>query len=290
MSRSVFIANPLLALATTGFAMSLTISVSACQPTVTDNGSTGNTDTPVENQDWSCQSQTAPFAYSVCRINANVLAADEKGNTDYSLQLFWQQSDHQTPLLTFDNVLSTLSSSKKLAFAMNAGMYNEHYAPIGYTVIEGKQIRALNTKEGGGNFHLLPNGVMWWDKMGKVQITDTQAMQQQLNNGTAKPWFATQSGPMLVIDNEIHPKFNPEGTSIKFRNGAGVCDDGNIQFVNSDEPVSFYQFASLFKDNLGCPNALFLDGGIASALYAPTIDTHDKTEMGVMIGVIEHKH
>ena len=290
MSRSVFIANPLLALATTGFAMSLTISVSACQPTVTDNGSTGNTDTPVENQDWSCQSQTAPFAYSVCRINANVLAADEKGNTDYSLQLFWQQSDHQTPLLTFDNVLSTLSSSKKLAFAMNAGMYNEHYAPIGYTVIEGKQIRALNTKEGGGNFHLLPNGVMWWDKMGKVQITDTQAMQQQLNNGTAKPWFATQSGPMLVIDNEIHPKFNADGTSLKFRNGAGVCDDGNIQFVNSDEPVSFYQFATLFKDNLGCPNALFLDGGIASALYAPTIDTHDKTEMGVMIGVIEHKH
>jgi len=54
--------------------------------------------------------------------------------------------------------------------------------------------------------------------------------------------------------------------------------------------VSFYQFATLFKDDLNCPNALFLDGGIASALYAPTIDKHDKKEMGVMIGLIETKN
>ena len=50
--------------------------------------------------------------------------------------------------------------------------------------------------------------------------------------------------------------------------------------------MSFYQFAALFKNNLNCPNALFLDGGIASALYAPTISKHDKKEMGVMIGLV----
>ena len=85
-------------------------------------------------------------------------------------------------------------------------------------------------------------------------------------------------------------RFNPDSTSIKLRNGAGVCSDGSLQFVNSEEPVSFYQFATLFKDDLNCPNALFLDGGIASALYAPTIDKHDKKEMGVMIGLIETKN
>jgi len=172
---------------------------------------------------------------------------------------------------------------------MNAGMYNKRYAPIGYTVIDGEEILSLNLKEGGGNFHLLPNGVMWWDQSGNVEITESNALQQQREQGTAKPWFATQSGPMLVINDAIHPKFNPESTSLKFRNGAGVCTDGSIQFVNSDEPVNFYEFAALFKDKLNCPNALFLDGGIASALYAPSINRHDKKEMGVMIGVVKNK-
>jgi uncharacterized protein YigE (DUF2233 family) len=230
-----------------------------------------------------------PFTYSACRIDAQTLS-----DPRYSLQLFWQQADNSAnntqPLLTFDTLLATLPSEQTLNFAMNAGMYNENYAPIGYTVIEGKELRALNIKAGGGNFHLLPNGVMWWDKSGKVQITESNALDKQLKSGEAQPWYATQSGPMLVINNKIHPQFNPDSTSIKLRNGAGVCSDGSLQFVNSEEPVSFYQFATLFKDDLNCPNALFLDGGIASALYAPTIDKHDKKEMGVMIGLIETKN
>ena len=233
---------------------------------------------------WSCQTQDAPFSYSVCSIASQALI-----DGDYSLELFWQSSDSEQPLLTFDKLLTSLPTDKTLTFAMNAGMYNERYAPIGYTVIEGKEVRTLNLKEGGGNFHLLPNGVMWWDKSGKVQITETHALNEQLKNNDAKPWYATQSGPMLVINNEIHPQFNPDSTSLKLRNGAGVCSDGSIQFINSDEPVTFYQFAALFKDDLKCPNALFLDGGIASALYAPTIDKHDKKEMGVMIGLVENK-
>ena len=252
----------------------IAISISACQPTTSDTASASTA--------WSCETNNSPFTYSACQIDTAVLQTP-----DYSLQLFWQQTDDSQPLLTFDKLLTTLSPTRKLAFAMNAGMYNERYAPIGYTVIEGKEIRALNVKEGGGNFHLLPNGVIWWDKSGKVQITESKALESQLKDGQAKPWYASQSGPMLVIDNEIHPQFNPASKSAKFRNGVGVCSDGSLQFVNSDMPVTFYQFASLFKDNLGCPNALFLDGGIASALYAPSISRHDKKEMGVMIGVVE---
>lgn len=254
------------------------LSISACQPTSSDANMSST-------EDWSCQVQDSPFGYSACQIDAEILT--EKSDSPYSLQLFWQQTDGSDPLLTFDNLVDTLPAEKSLAFAMNAGMYNEHYAPIGYTVIEGKEIRALNTKEGGGNFHLLPNGVLWWDKDGKVQISESNALNAQLKSGQAQPWYATQSGPMLVIDGEIHPQFNPDSTSLKFRNGAGVCSDGSIQLVNSNEPVSFYQFASLFRDDLKCPNALFLDGGIASALYAPSIDKHDKKEMGVIIGVVD---
>ncbi|WP_201555302.1 phosphodiester glycosidase family protein [Psychrobacter sp. 72-O-c] len=255
----------------------LAVIISACQPSVTDTASSATSD-------WWCQTHNAPFAYSACRVDAKALATGR-----YSLQLFWQKSDSTQPLLTFDKLLTTLPPSQTLAFAMNAGMYNKRYAPIGYTVIDGEEILSLNLKEGGGNFHLLPNGVMWWDQSGNVQITESNALQQLREQGTAKPWFATQSGPMLVINDAIHPKFNPESTSLKFRNGAGVCTDGSIQFVNSDEPVNFYEFAVLFKDKLNCPNALFLDGGIASALYAPNINQHDKKEMGVMIGVVKNK-
>ena len=255
----------------------LTLGLSACQQTNPDAVSS-------DTDSWSCQTKDTPFTYNLCRVDATALASER-----YSLQLFWQSSDNNEPLLTFDALLAALPNNETLNFAMNAGMYNAHYAPIGYTVIEGKELKSLNTKEGGGNFHLLPNGVMWWDKVGNVQITESNALDEQLNNGDVQPWYATQSGPMLVINNEIHPQFKPDSTSLKIRNGAGVCSDDSIQFVNSDEPVTFYQFASLFKDNLSCPNALFLDGGIASALYAPSIDKQDKKEMGVMIGVVENK-
>lgn len=256
----------------------MTFAISACQPTDSNQADSDS------STDWSCQSHTAPFAYSACHIQSDLLT-DER----YSLQLFWQPSDSSTPLLTFDNLLNILPSPQSLKFAMNAGMYNENYAPIGYTVIKSEEIRALNLKEGGGNFHLLPNGVLWWDKSGKVQITESNALAKQLKDGSAQPWYATQSGPMLVINDAIHPQFNPDSSSAKIRNGIGVCSDGSLQFVNSEAPVTFYHFAALFKDELKCPNALFLDGGIASALYAPTIDKHDKKEMGVMIGLVENK-
>lgn len=247
--------------------------LSACQPF--------DADKPDKTaQVWSCTTQQTSIRYSACRIDSQALNSDQ-----YQLKLFWQ--DEHQPLLTFDKLIDTLPSTQSLTFAMNAGMYNEDYAPIGYTVIEGEEKRALNLKEGGGNFHLLPNGVLWWDKTGKLQITESQALDSLIKNDKAQPWYATQSGPMLVIDNEIHPKFNPDSQSMKFRNGVGVCSDGSIQLVNSEQPVSFYQFAELFKEELHCPNALFLDGGIASALYAPSIDKHDKKQMGVMIGVVD---
>lgn len=258
------------------YATLLALALSACNPL-------DSTETSSSNKDWSCQSFDKPFSYSACHIDADALMADK-----YSLQLFWQDENKQT-LLSFDKLISTLPNSQTLLFAMNAGMYNESYAPIGYTVIAAQEKRALNLKEGGGNFHLLPNGVMWWDKSGKVQITESHKLDEQIKSAQANPWYATQSGPMLVIDGVIHPEFNPNSSSLKFRNGAGVCSDGSLQFVNSDELVSFYQFAALFKDDLGCANALFLDGGIASALYAPSIDKDDKKDMGVIIGVVKTK-
>jgi uncharacterized protein YigE (DUF2233 family) len=38
-------------------------------------------------------------------------------------------------------------------------------------------------------------------------------------------------------------------------------------------------FACLFRDGLNCPNALFLDGGSAASLYAPSLNSHGTTPL-----------
>ncbi len=61
---------------------------------------------------------------------------------------------------------------------------------------------------------------------------------------------------------------------------------GEVVFVVSKRPVRFHDFATLFRDELDCPNALFLDGTISS-LYAPDINRHDRLfPMGPMIAVV----
>lgn len=223
-----------------------------------------------------CQKVIKPFAHTQCEFNPK--------DATQTLQLAWLYPNSNVIVLNFANLKKLISQqSRQLDFAMNAGMYDTHYAPIGYTVIDGKTYHGLNLKQGVGNFHLMPNGVFWWDNQG-YHVTESNAMSQLLANGT-KPLFATQSGPMLVINGQIHPSFDPNSTSYKLRNGVGVCQDGKVKFVISDVPVSFYQFAQVFKTQLQCDNALFLDGGRASALYSKDLQRQDPHYMGVMVMV-----
>lgn len=240
----------------------------ACQPT--QKHPTTATSSP------HCQTKTSPFRYSVC--------AFDKATLPHLLKLYWKKDDK--PFYTFTALAQHLDEQgQTLIFAMNAGMYDNDFAPIGHTIIEGQEIKSLNLKDGAGNFHLMPNGVFWWDKTG-FYVDSSSVMADKLNAGT-RPLYATQSGPMLVINGQIHPKFDPNSTSAKLRNGVGVdCTDDKARFIISDEPVRFYDFASVFKDDFGCQNALFLDGGIASALYAPEMGRKDDLNMGVMVAVI----
>lgn len=168
-----------------------------------------------------------------------------------------------------------------LAFAMNAGMYAPDFSPVGLYVEGGRQIRPANTAAGEGNFHMKPNGVFWVDGA-RAGVTETQ----RFLKSRARPAYATQSGPMLVIGGRINPHIHESGMSEKFRNGVCVIDGHVARFVISNQPVTFHQFAALFRDRLGCADALFLDGGTASALYAPSLGRHDRFHpMGPMIGV-----
>ena len=116
-----------------------------------------------------------------------------------------------------------------------------------------------------------------------MAATDTYA---RLNE---KPDFATQSGPMLVIDGKIHPRFSEGGTSYKRRNGVGVPDGHTAIFAISENAVNFHDFAKLFRDGLKCSNALFFDGTVSS-LYSPELGRNDGfAALGPMVGAVKVK-
>jgi len=167
-------------------------------------------------------------------------------------------------------------------FAMNGGMYQDDLSPVGLFVEEGIERRTISTAAGWGNFHLLPNGVFYIVD-GKTGVMATDAY---LKAGI-KPRFATQSGPMLVIDGQIHPKFLADSDSFKLRNGVGVDRDGRVYFVLSNAPVRFYDFATLFRDRLDCPNALFLDGSISSAQIPERGRIDSWFPLGPIIAVVD---
>ncbi|MCX8256073.1 hypothetical protein RHAL1_01655 [Beijerinckiaceae bacterium RH AL1] len=212
-------------------------------------------------------------AYTVCTVEA--------GRGD--LRLFLRDGTGR-PYATFAQLAAALAQEKQtLVFAMNAGMFEQDLSPVGLYVEGGAQRKAANTGDGPGNFHMKPNGVFWFGPHGAGVMETRAYLAAHLH-----PAFATQSGPMLVIDGAIHPKLQPDGTSEKIRNGVGVRDHGRtIVFAISRDPVSFYRFASLFRDALGCDNALFLDGTISS-LYAPGLGrTMQLLPVGPMIGLTE---
>ncbi len=172
-------------------------------------------------------------------------------------------------------------TGKALSFAMNGGMYHDDRRAVGYYVdVHGLQT-PLMTREGPGNFGLLPNGVFCVEN-GVATITESRSFKAAPKDCR----IATQSGPMLVIDGELHPKFLPDSASRKWRNAVGVAADSTVYFVISNGAVRFHGFATLFRDVLKTPNALFLDGTI-SRFHAPALGRSDSgAQMGPILGVI----
>lgn len=176
------------------------------------------------------------------------------------------------------------ASGQTLGFAMNAGMYHRDLSPVGLYVEDGVQASALVTSDGPGNFGLLPNGVFCIGAT--FRVIESRSFKDQ----TPDCRYATQSGPMLVIDGKLHPKILPGSDSTYIRNGVGVSKDGTrAVFAISNVPVNFDSFARLFRDDLGLSDALYFDGNI-SRLYAPGLDRHDGGfPMGPIIGTVVPK-
>lgn len=213
-------------------------------------------------------------SYVVCAFDAR----------DASIRLFLRDGNGEIYGGFSALVASLQSRGENLVFAMNAGMYGEDRLPVGLYIEAGKTAHAANTHPGRGNFHMKPNGVFWVDGA-RAGVTETSRFLKQGVHSS----YATQSGPMLVIGGRINPHIHDSGTSEKIRNGVCVADGHIVRFAISNGPVTFHEFAHLFRERLQCPDALFLDGSVSS-LYAPSVSRHDRfLPMGPIVGVVEKK-
>ena len=186
--------------------------------------------------------------------------ADPKKQT---IRLYYKDAAGQH-YRSLGNLKATLAKQgKQLLFAMNAGMYMEDNTPVGLFIEDHRTTRKLNTRNASGNFYLKPNGVFYITDKNKAAVCETNKFRA---NSRVK--YATQSGPMLLIDGVVHPKFTEGSSNITLRNGVGILPNGNVLFVITAFPVNLYEFAMYFKA-YGCKNALYLDGAISQA-YIPS--------------------
>lgn len=197
------------------------------------------------------------------------------------LQLFWK-NELGMRFKSIQNLKSHLESKGlSLTFAMNGGMFNKDFSPQGLFIQNNKRITPLDTSAGEGNFYLKPNGVFYItiDNVPSISTTDNF-----VDSGRVK--FATQSGPMLVVDGKIHPAFKEGSTNWNIRNGVGVLPNNKAVFAMSKTEINFYDFAKYFQE-LGCKNALYLDGYV-SRMYLPEKNwIQTDGNFGVMVGVTE---
>ena len=222
----------------------------------------------------ACNALTyADAPYIVCTFDT--------ATTDIRLFL---DDENGAPYGQFDTLNTALEEDgKTLLFAMNAGMYHADRSPVGLYIENGIELQSANTNDGPGNFHLKPNGVFYLGA-GEAGVMETEAFLAS----DLKPEYATQSGPMLVVDGAIHPVFNPDSTSRKRRNGVGVSEDGRrIIFAISDIPVTFHAFATIFRDELQTKNALFLDGNVSKIYTIDEARNEQGLDMGPIVAVME---
>lgn len=202
--------------------------------------------------------QNAPYTIEESRIISHVVDLNKQ-----QLDLYWKDKNGQH-YGSLGNLKTQLTQEKKkLVFAMNGGMYLKDQSPQGLYIEKGVLKKRVNRKKSTyGNFYMQPNGVFYLTKDNKAKVVTTSKFQP---NNNIK--YATQSGPMLLIEGKIHPKFKKGSSNLHIRNGVGILPNGNLLFAISKQKINFYDFATYFKQN-GCQNALYLDGFV-SKTYLP---------------------
>lgn len=200
------------------------------------------------------------------------------------LKLYWKNNNGE-PFRSFGILKKELEeNNKELVFAMNGGMFQKNLSPLGLFIEEGIIKHKINkVKDAEGNFYYQPNGIFILTENNKAVVCKTTDYEKYMDIK-----YATQSGPMLLIDDEINPIFTQGSKNLNIRNGVGILPDGSALFAISKRKVNFYDFASFFKKQ-GCKNALYLDGFVSECFLPSNNLNKTKGEFGVIIAETKSK-
>jgi uncharacterized protein YigE (DUF2233 family) len=215
------------------------------------------------------------------------------------LELHWR-NPAGNPFLNFRALEDYLKANGQRPVAlMNAGIFETNSRPLGLHIERGQILRRLNSRRSGyGNFYLQPNGVFFLEKSKtqagvKARLLSTLAFERAhpeiREQGRSQTVLeATQSGPMLVMDGRINSAFKSESPNRLIRNAIGVRTSSRVLLVLTQTPVNFFTLSRFLRDQLGCANALYLDGNI-SDLKVPGSDQNASSvsDFGGMIAVLE---
>lgn len=249
------------------------------------NSSTKKLSTDIKNQTTAATSILKEFsAQQVKYKNVTydlLIISDTK-----DIGFFWKENKSNKIINSLSNLVEYIEKSdKELLFAMNAGMFEVNQRPVGLYIEDGQELSPVNTdKNKKGNFYLFPNGIFLIEKDGTAKIIETEGYNKY--EGIIR--YATQSGPMLVINGKIHEKFKEDSPNLQIRNGVGI-NSKSIVFAISRQPVNFYAFAEMLKNEFKCENALYLDGTI-SEMYFPLLGKYESNnQLGPLIGIVKNK-
>jgi uncharacterized protein YigE (DUF2233 family) len=223
------------------------------------------------------------FKFNGTYFRSYVVSSDEKNN------VVRIHAAGQKGLKPLSYTWSSLKKKKPI-FIMNAGMYNGDGTPVGLFINEGKVEKKLDITNQAisDNFHLYPNGVFFIDKNGKFNVSSTPefALKYKEEDLTTLK-YATQSGPMLLINGNYHNAFVFQSQNKNIRNGIGIIDqtDSNkMVMLISDSPVNFYNFSTIFKYIFNCKNALYMDGAISKMYFRE--DNVESGDLGGNLGPV----
>ncbi|UKN03189.1 phosphodiester glycosidase family protein [Paracrocinitomix mangrovi] len=212
------------------------------------------------------------LSFLLCACSGNIQnEIPEGGILSYKVNLqeqdlnFYWKDEQGKFYKNFDNLKDKLNSEgKELVFAMNGGLYHSSLTPTGLYIENGEVLNNIERfKNGAGNFYMQPNGVFYITNANQpfIAVTDSFKLTDDIK-------YATQSGPMLLIDGDYNSQFTAESENVNRRNGVGILPNGDLLFAMSTYNINFFDFATYFK-NEGCKNALYLDGFV-SKTYLPS--------------------
>jgi uncharacterized protein YigE (DUF2233 family) len=162
-------------------------------------------------------------------------------------------------------------SSRRVAIAMNAGIFGTDGRTLGLLVRRGRQVVPLNRSPGRAvtapasicdiaNFYCPPNGVFYVADGRAAVVTTAEFARRGI--GSSSIQAATQSGPMLVVDGRAARQFPAAWRKRIGRNAVCTRANGTVLFVLGRDQTHG-SLAEALRGPLACRDALYLDGNVS---------------------------